>query len=151
MRRNAHWFSPFAGFLLGAGLTETLQILSHGYGRYKPSAAHFDTMKQRSFDLNQSTRKTRKQVFLQQMEAVGTWAALVEFMARFYSEGRNARPPSVLQAMLRVRFMQPWSSLSYPVMAEAFSACLTAGSSTRHSNRAFLIRCGGFTSDHASH
>jgi hypothetical protein len=107
MRRNAHWFSLFAGFLLGAGLTETRQILSHGYGRYKPSAAHFDTMKQRSFDLNQSTRKTRKQVFLQQMEAVGTWAALVEFMARFYSEGRNARPPSVLQTMLRVRFMQP--------------------------------------------
>jgi len=33
-------------------------------------------MKQNSHDLSLSTRKTRKQVFLQQMESVVPWAAL---------------------------------------------------------------------------
>ncbi|MDO9568061.1 MAG: IS5/IS1182 family transposase, partial [Hydrogenophaga sp.] len=33
-------------------------------------------MKQSSFDLNLSTRRTRKQAFLQQMDTVVPWAAL---------------------------------------------------------------------------
>jgi IS5 family transposase len=77
-------------------------------------------MKQSSFDLNLSTRKTRKQVFLQQMETVVPWAALVELIAPYYSEGRNGRPPFALETMLRVHFMQQWFSLSDPAMEEAF-------------------------------
>ena len=77
-------------------------------------------MKQSSFDLNLATRKTRKQTFLQQMETVVPWAALVELIAPYYSEGRNGRPPFALETMLRVHFMQQWFSLSDPAMEEAF-------------------------------
>ena len=77
-------------------------------------------MKQSSFDLNLSTRRTRKQTFLQQMETVVPWAALVELIAPYYSEGRNGRPPFALETMLRVHFMQQWFNLSDSAMEEAF-------------------------------
>ena len=77
-------------------------------------------MKQNSLDLSLCTRKTRKQVFLQQMESVVPWAALVELIAPYYSEGRSGRPPFALETMLRVHFMQQWFSLSDPAMEEAF-------------------------------
>ena len=77
-------------------------------------------MKQSSFDLNLSTRRTRKQTFLQQMETVVPWAALVELIAPYYSEGRNGRPPFAPETMLRVHFMQQWFNLSDPAMEEAF-------------------------------
>lgn len=51
------------------------------YGSRKPSATHCVTMKQSSFDLNLSTRRTRQQVFLQQRDAVVPWAALVKLIA----------------------------------------------------------------------
>jgi IS5 family transposase len=76
-------------------------------------------MKQSSFDLNLSTRRTRKQVFLQQMDTVVPWAALVELIAPCYSEGRTGRSPFALETMLRVHFMQQWFSLSDPAMQEA--------------------------------
>ena len=82
--------------------------------------AHFNIMKQSSLDLSLCTRKTRKQVFLQQMESVVPWAALVELIAPYYCEGRNGRPPFALETMLRVHFMQQWFSLSDPAMEEAF-------------------------------
>ena len=63
-------------------------------------------MKQSCPEPNLSTRKTRKQVFLQQMDVVVPWAALVELIAPYYSEGRNGRPPFALETMLRVQFMQ---------------------------------------------
>jgi len=77
-------------------------------------------MKQSSFDLNLSTRRTRKQAFLQQMDTVVPWNALVELITPYYSEGRNGRPPFALETMLRVHFMQQWFSLSAPAMEEAF-------------------------------
>lgn len=77
-------------------------------------------MKQSPLDLSLCTRKTRKQVFLQQMETVVPWAALVELIAPYYSDGRNGRPPFALETMLRVHFMQQWFSLSDPAMEEAF-------------------------------
>jgi len=82
--------------------------------------AHFNIMKQNSLDLCLCTRKTRKQVFLRQMESVVPWAALVELIAPYYCEGRNGRPPFALETMLRVHFMQQWFSLSDPAMEEAF-------------------------------
>ena len=41
-------------------------------------------MKQSSLDLNLSTKKTRKQQLLAQMERVVPWAALVELMLRIH-------------------------------------------------------------------
>lgn len=67
-------------------------------------------MKQASLKLNLNVKKTRKQVFLEQMEQVVPWAALVELIAPYYPEGKTGRPPFSLQTMLRVHFMQQWAS-----------------------------------------
>jgi IS5 family transposase len=77
-------------------------------------------MKQTSLKLNLNAKKTRKQVFLEQMEKVVPWAALVERIAPYYPEGKTGRPPFSLQTMLRVHFMQQWFTLSDPGMEEAF-------------------------------
>ena len=77
-------------------------------------------MKQAALDLNLSLKKTRKREFLEQMEHVVTWAALVMLIAPYYPEGRIGRPPFELEIMLRTHFLQQWFSLSDPTMEEAF-------------------------------
>ena len=77
-------------------------------------------MKQATLNLALSAKKTRKQVFLQQMDQVVPWAALVELIAPYYPEGKTGRPPFSLMTMLRVHFMQQWFTLSDPAMEEAF-------------------------------
>ena len=59
-------------------------------------------MKQAALNLNLSVKKTRKQVFLEQMDQVVPWAALVELIAPYYPEGRTGRPPFSLLTMLRI-------------------------------------------------
>jgi IS5 family transposase len=77
-------------------------------------------MKQASLNLDLSAKKTRKQVFLDQMERVVPWTALVELIAPYYPEGKTGRPPFSLMTMLRIHFMQQWFTLSDPAMEEAF-------------------------------
>lgn len=77
-------------------------------------------MKQTSLKLDLNVKKTRKQIFLEQMERVVPWAALVELITPYYPEGKTGRPPFSLQTMLRVHFMQQWFTLSDPAMEEAF-------------------------------
>lgn len=77
-------------------------------------------MKQTSLNLDLCTKKTRKQVFLEEMEQVVPWAALVHRIAPYYPEGKSGRPPFSLETMLRVHFMQQWFTLSDPAMEEAF-------------------------------
>lgn len=77
-------------------------------------------MKQATLPLQLGVRKTRKQVFLEQMEQVVPWDALVELIAPYYPEGKTGRPPFSLQTMLRTHFMQQWFTLSDPGMEEAF-------------------------------
>ena len=76
-------------------------------------------MKQISLALNLSTRQTRKQVFLEQMEQVVPWQELVQLIAPYYHQGRNGRPPFELQTMLRLHFLQQWFKLSDLGMEEA--------------------------------
>ena len=59
-------------------------------------------------------------MFLEQMEQVVPWAALVELITPYYPEGKTGRPPFSLQTMQRVHFMQQWFTLSDPAMEEAF-------------------------------
>lgn len=61
-------------------------------------------MKQAALNLALTVKKTRKREFLEQMEQVVSWAALVKLIAPYYSEGRIGRPPFSLQTMLRVKF-----------------------------------------------
>ena len=77
-------------------------------------------MKQAALNLNLSVKKTRKREFLEQMEQVVPWSALVELIAPYYPEGRNGRPPFSLETMLRIHFMQQWFTLSDLGMEEAF-------------------------------
>ena len=77
-------------------------------------------MKQAALNLNLKLKKTRKQVFLEQMEQVVPWADLVALIAPYYPEGKNGRPPFALMTMLRTHFMQQWFTLSDPAMEEAF-------------------------------
>ena len=63
-------------------------------------------MKQSSLDLNLSTKKTRKQELLVQMDRVVPWAALIDVIAPYYPEGKNGRPPFALETMLRIHCMQ---------------------------------------------
>ena len=82
--------------------------------------ASFQAMKQSRLDLNLSTKKTRKQELLAQMELVVPWGALVDLIAPYYPEGKNGRPPFALQTMLRIHCMQQWFDLSDLGMEEAF-------------------------------
>lgn len=77
-------------------------------------------MKQATLGLSLDLKKTRKRQFLEQMDQVVPWAALVELIAPYYPEGRTGRPPFSLQTMLRTHFMQQWFTLSDPAMEEAF-------------------------------
>ena len=77
-------------------------------------------MKQAILNLSLSLKKTRKQVFLEQMDQVVPWAALVKLIAPYYPEGRTGRPPFSLLTMLRIHFLQQWFTLSDPGMEEAF-------------------------------
>ncbi|WP_119157587.1 IS5 family transposase, partial [Caldimonas tepidiphila] len=76
-------------------------------------------MKQADLGLNLSTKRTRKREFLEQMERVVPWAALVELVAPHAPEGRRGRPPFAVETMLRIHFMQQWFTLSDPAMEEA--------------------------------
>ena len=77
-------------------------------------------MKQATLNLDLQRKKTRKREFLEQMERVVPWAALVSLIAPYYPEGRNGRPPFALETMLRIHFMQQWFALSDPAIEEAF-------------------------------
>ena len=77
-------------------------------------------MKQAALNLSLIVKKTRKQVFLEQMDQVVPWAALEELIAPYYPEGRKGRPPFSLLTMLRIHFMQQWFPLSDTAMEEGF-------------------------------
>jgi len=68
------------------------------------------------------TFKTRKRVFLGQMDRVVPWADLVALIAPHAPSGRGAkggRPPFRVETMLRIHFLQQWFNLSDPAMEEA--------------------------------
>ena len=75
---------------------------------------------QTSLGFSLSVRKTRKAIFLDQMDRVVPWSQLVDLIAPHYPEGRTGRPPFALETMLRTHFLQQWFNLSDPAMEEAF-------------------------------
>ena len=64
-------------------------------------------------------KKTRREVFLEEMEQVVPLAALLKVIRPFYPEAGRGRRPYPLEAMLRVHLMQNWFALSDPAMEEA--------------------------------
>ena len=76
-------------------------------------------MKQADLGLNLTTKRTRKREFLDEMERVVPWRALVDLITPYAPEGRRGRPPFAVETMLRIHFMQQWFTLSDPAMEEA--------------------------------
>jgi IS5 family transposase len=76
-------------------------------------------MKQADLGLNLSTKRTRKREFLDEMNRVVPWAALVALVTPHAPAGRRGRPPFPVETMLRIHFMQQWFGLSDPAMEEA--------------------------------
>ena len=70
-------------------------------------------------DLGQRKR-TRREVFLAEMNQVVPWPALLKLIEPHYPKlGRPGRQPYPLETMLRVHFLQQWYALSDPGMEEA--------------------------------
>jgi len=76
-------------------------------------------MKQTSLGLGQSNKRTRRRVFLEEMDRVVPWSELVALISPYMPEGRRGRPPFAVEVMLRIHFMQQWFNLSDPAMEEA--------------------------------
>lgn len=76
-------------------------------------------MKQQDLGLNLSTRRTRKAVFLDEMELVVPWRELVALIAPHAPRKATGRPPFALETMLRIHFPQQWFGLSDLAMEEA--------------------------------
>ena len=76
-------------------------------------------MKQAALGLSLTTKRTRKREFMDEMNCVVPWAALVALIAPFAPEGKRGRPPFAVETMLRVHFMQQWFTLSDPAMEES--------------------------------
>ena len=76
-------------------------------------------MKQSSLGLGTSTKRTRRREFLDEMDRVVPWSALVAQIAPFMPEGKRGRPPFPVESLLRIHFMQQWFTLSDPAMEEA--------------------------------
>jgi len=64
-------------------------------------------------------KKTRREVFLEEMELVVPWRALLKLIEPFYPVAGQGRRPYPLEAMLRVHLMQNWFAMSDPAMEEA--------------------------------
>jgi len=64
-------------------------------------------------------KKTRREQFLDEMDAVMPWAELLALVAPYYSKGATGRKPVGLDIMLRVYFLQQWFALSDPGVEDA--------------------------------
>src|SRR5437016_1037911 len=79
-------------------------------------------MKQRTLAMmtgfEQYTRKTRRAIFLEEMEQVVPWRELGALVEPHYPKPGNGRPPVGVERMLRINFLQQWFILSDPAVEE---------------------------------
>jgi IS5 family transposase len=80
-------------------------------------------MKQRTFAslaFEQKKKQTRRERFLEEMDALIPWSGLLSVIEPHYPKaGRRGRQPMRLETMLRIYFMQQWYALSDPAMEDA--------------------------------
>jgi IS5 family transposase len=65
------------------------------------------------------TKKTRRAMFLEEMEQVVPWAKLCALIEPHYPKPGNGRRPKELEQMLRIYFLQQWFNLADPAVEEA--------------------------------
>jgi len=63
-------------------------------------------------------KKTRRAVFLEEMEQVVPWKKLCALVEPHYPKPGNGRPPVGVERMLRIYFLQQWFNLSDPAVEE---------------------------------
>jgi len=64
-------------------------------------------------------KKTKRALFLEEMEQVVPWAELCALIEPYYPKAGGGRPPVGLERMLRIYFLQQWFNLSDPAVEEA--------------------------------
>jgi len=64
-------------------------------------------------------KRTRREIFLAEMEQVVPWNSLLPLIEPFYPVAGRGRHPYPIATMLRVHLMQNWFGLSDPAMEEA--------------------------------
>lgn len=64
-------------------------------------------------------KKTRREIFLAEMEQVVPWKSLLALIEPLYPTAGRGRHPYPLPTMLRVHLLQNWFALSDPAMEEA--------------------------------
>ena len=72
-------------------------------------------MKQQTFsDIEYSNRRhtTKREAFLDSMDAIIPWDAWIELIRPYYYEGKRGRRPIDLEIMLRMYLLQNWFNLS---------------------------------------
>jgi IS5 family transposase len=69
-------------------------------------------MKQKDLGLDLSTRRTRKQILLDEMELVMPWGELLALITPHAPVAKTGRPPFDLAMMLRIHCLQQWFGLS---------------------------------------
>ncbi len=65
------------------------------------------------------TKKTKRALFLEEMEQVVPWRELCALIEPYYPKAGNGRPPVGVERMLRIYFLQQWFNLSDPAVEEA--------------------------------
>ena len=70
------------------------------------------------YELTTAKKRTKREKFLSEMEAVVPWQALIDLIEPKASK-KGGRPPYPLATMLRIHLLQQWYSLSDPAMEEA--------------------------------
>jgi IS5 family transposase len=80
-------------------------------------------MRQRTFasqaEFQKFGRKSRRELFLDEMERVVPWSGLLALIRPHYAVAGNGRRPVGLEIMLRTYFVQQWFNLSDPGVEEA--------------------------------
>jgi len=72
-----------------------------------------------SFEQAQKKKRTKREVFLGEMDSVVPWGRLEALIAPHYTKPRKGRPQMPLGVMLRIYFLQQWYGLSDPGAEEA--------------------------------
>jgi transposase, IS5 family len=85
-------------------------------------------------------RPTRRDEFLQTMQAIVPWEALCEVIEPHYPKSGRGRPPIGLMRMLRIHLIQHWFNLADVACEEAFTivdaTIIGAPSSTKNAEGA---------------
>ncbi|VTU45425.1 hypothetical protein SRS16P2_00141 (plasmid) [Variovorax sp. SRS16] len=81
--------------------------------------------------LNLSTKKTRKREFLDGMDRVVPWGALVQIVEPYSPRAKTGRPPFAIETMLRIHYLHVWTRRLLQALvddekqsAHMYSACL---------------------------